>query len=254
MSVGVYRCGLMTVPEKSVHKGSESPVDTCIYGHNLSGQSDREISMASILYCRVSTADQNISHQRTQAESAGFKIDTIISDVGVSGVQHRLADRPEGRRLFDLLRAGDELIVRWVDRLGRDYIDVTSAIREFMARGVIIKTVINRMVFDGATTDPIQQAVRDALIGFMAATAQSQAEATKAAQRAGIDAVIDDDTRYRGRKPTFNRMQFDIVLGMTGQGSGTTVISKLTGLKRQTVIRMRHDPVSAEATLAKWGM
>ena len=42
------------------------------------------------------------------------------------------------------------------------------------------------MTFDGATPDPIHMAVRDALIGFMAATAQAQAEATKAAQVAGI--------------------------------------------------------------------
>ncbi len=34
---------------------------------------------------------------------------------------------------------------------------------------MIIKTVINGMVFDGATRDPMQQAVRDALIAFMAA-------------------------------------------------------------------------------------
>jgi putative DNA-invertase from lambdoid prophage Rac len=33
----------------------------------------------------------------------------------------------------------------------------------------------------------MQQAVRDPLIGFMAATAQAQAEATKAAQRADIE-------------------------------------------------------------------
>jgi hypothetical protein len=34
-----------------------------------------------------------------------------------------------------------------------------------MGRGVIIRTVINGMTFDGATTDPIAKAVRDALIG-----------------------------------------------------------------------------------------
>ncbi len=33
------------------------------------------------------------------------------------------------------------------------------------------------------TKDPMQQAIRDALIGFMAATARAWAEATKAAQR-----------------------------------------------------------------------
>jgi len=46
---------------------------------------------------------------------------------------------------------------------------VTAAIREFIRRGVIVRTVINGMVFDGTTKDPMQMAVRDALIGFMAA-------------------------------------------------------------------------------------
>jgi DNA invertase Pin-like site-specific DNA recombinase len=64
---------------------------------------------------------------------------------------------------------------------------VCETIRQFMGRGVIIRTVINNFTFDGVTTDPMQKAVRDALIGFMAATAQAQAEATKASQRAGIE-------------------------------------------------------------------
>jgi putative DNA-invertase from lambdoid prophage Rac len=92
----------------------------------------------------------------------------------VSGVHTRLAERPQGKRLFDKLRAGDVLVVRWVDRLGRNYEDVCDAIRQFMGRGVIIRTVINGMTFDGATTDPIAKAVRDALIAFMAATAQAR--------------------------------------------------------------------------------
>jgi hypothetical protein len=67
----------------------------------------------------------------------------------------------------------DVLVVRWVDRLGRNYEDVCDTNREFMRRGVVIRTVINNFTFDGATKDPMQQAVRDALIGFMAATAQA---------------------------------------------------------------------------------
>jgi DNA invertase Pin-like site-specific DNA recombinase len=78
-------------------------------------------------------------------------------------------------------------VVRWVDRLGRNYADVTDVIREFIRRGVIVRTVINGLTFDGTTKDPMQMGVRDALIGFMAATAQAQAEATKEAQRAGIE-------------------------------------------------------------------
>ena len=125
----------------------------------------------------------------------------MVADNGVSGVSTRLAERPEGRRLFDILRAGDTLVVRWLDRLGRNYGDVCDTIREFLRRGVVIRTVINNMSFDGATKDPMQKAVRDALIAFMAATAEAQAEVTKQAQRAGIEHARVKGDGYQGRKP-----------------------------------------------------
>jgi hypothetical protein len=69
-----------------------------------------------------------------------------------------------------------------VDRLRRNDTDVVDAIHGFMRRGVIIKTVINGMTFDGSTADPMQQAV-DALIAFTAATAHARAEATNPPKR-----------------------------------------------------------------------
>jgi hypothetical protein len=45
-------------------------------------------------------------------------------------------------------------------------------VREFVRRGVIIRTIINNLTFDGSTTEPMAQAVRDSLIAFMAAMAQ----------------------------------------------------------------------------------
>ncbi len=212
--------------------------------------------MAVILYARVSTAEQTIEHQLAHATSAGFTIDEVVADNGVSGLHTRLVERPEGRRLFDKLRKGDVLVVRWVDRLGRDYEDVCDTIREFMRRGVVIRTVINNFTFDGATKDPMQQAVRDALIGFMAATAQAQAEATKAAQRAGIEHAKQNDQRaYLGRKPSFTREQFVKVRSMLGQHTvGIAQIAKETGLTRQTVYRIKDDPAAAEAALAAWDL
>lgn len=210
--------------------------------------------MATIFYARVSTADQTLAHQETQARQAGFEIDQVVSDDGVSGIATTLLQRPGGRRLNDILRKGDTLVVRWVDRLGRNYDDAVDTIRAFMNRGVIIKTVINGMTFDGATTDPIQKAVRDALIAFMAATAQAQAEATKAAQRAGIDhaKARQDATVYRGRKPSYTTVQFKAVVDMKDMGLGTSEIAKTTGLTRQTVYRIAADPAAAAAALKLW--
>jgi putative DNA-invertase from lambdoid prophage Rac len=210
--------------------------------------------MRTFLYARVSDACQTIDHQKSHAEAAGFKIDEVISDNGISGVTTKLSDRPGGRRLLDKVWAGDQIIVRWVDRLGRNYDDATATIRYLMNEGVVVKTVINAMVFDGSTTDPIQKAVRDAMIAFMAATAQTQAEATKATQKAGIAyAKQKSEAKYRGRKPSYTRIQFEIVRTMLDQHQGVSAIAMATDLSRQTIYRIERDPPAAEAVLATWG-
>lgn len=209
----------------------------------------------TILYSRVSTTEQTSEHQLEQARKAGFHIDNVITDQGTSGVTTKLAEREGGKRLFDMLREGDTLVVRWVDRLGRNYQDVTDTIREFINRGVTVKTVINNMTFDGATTDPTQKAIRDALIAFMAAMAEAQAEANKEAQRAGIaHHKATSPEKFKGRKPTFDRKSFEEVMAMLSAGQGHSAVSKATGVNRNAVIRIAKDPAKAEAALAKWGM
>ena len=107
-----------------------------------------------------------------------------------------------------------------------------------------------------ATKDPMQKAVRDALIGFMAAMAQAQAEGTKDAQRAGIaHAKASDPTAYRGRKPSFTREQMQSVLALADQGTmNTSQIAEEVGLQRMAVVRIRENPVSAEKQLQNWGL
>ena len=210
--------------------------------------------MKTVLYARVSTLDQTLEHQRIQAEQAGFKPDLVLADHGISGISTRLSERPEGRRLFDVLREGDTLVVRWIDRLGRNYQDVTDTVREFIRRQIRIETVINRMSFDGTTTDPMKQAVRDSLIAFMAASAQAQAEVIKEAQKAGIAhaQANDDGTKYRGRKPTFTWEQFALVQELLNQGIAISAIAKTTGLTRQSVYRIQSDPERQCSALRAW--
>jgi putative DNA-invertase from lambdoid prophage Rac len=90
-----------------------------------------------------------------------------------------------------------------VDRLGRNYTDVVDAIRELMRRGVIIKTVINGMTFDGSTTDPMQQAVRDALIAFKAATAQDTPRRPSPPNGPVSHKRRAQLSAYLGRKPSY---------------------------------------------------
>ncbi len=101
----------------------------------------------------------------------------------------------------------------------------------------------------------MQKAVGDALIAVMAATAEAQAEATREAQKAGIaHAKAAEPHSYRGRKPSFDRMQLDLVRDMLAHDASPTAITETAGVSRQVVYRVRDDPAKAEAMLAEWWM
>ena len=86
----------------------------------------------------------------------------------------------------------------------------------------------------------------------MAATAQAQVEASREAQKAGIEHARARTDAYLGRKPSYNRVQFQAVVSLLDQGNGISGIAKETGLSRQAIYRIRDDRAEAEAVLARW--
>ena len=113
-----------------------------------------------------------------------------------------------------------------------------------MRRGVVIKTVINGMTFNGATKDPVQKAVRDALIAFMAATAQAQANvpisaASRASRARNLRrcANSSDKTRCLHRSPR--------MLGLAGKRSTSSKT-----IRRRAKPRLR--PGGYDSQFASW--
>ena len=207
----------------------------------------------TVLYVRTSTSEQTIEHQLSQAKQAGFTFDDVIEDEGVSGVSTPLAERPNGKRLFDLLRDGDTLVVRWVDRLGRSYDDIQKNIRLFLDRGVTIRTVINSMIFDAKPTDAMAKAIRDAMLSFMSAMAEAQALAMKEAQSAGIaHAKATKPDSYKGRKPSYIAAQVSLIMQKFKEGDGVNKIARDVGLSKFIISRITRDPHAARVRLQKW--
>ena len=207
----------------------------------------------TVLYVRTSTSEQTIEHQLSQAKQAGFTFDDVIEDEGVSGVSTPLAERPNGKRLFDLLRDGDTLVVRWVDRLGRNYDDIQKNIRLFLDRGVTIRTVINGMIFDAKPPDAMAKAIRDAMLSFMSAMAEAQALAMKEAQSAGIaHAKATRPDSYKGRKPSYTAAQVSLIMQKFKEGDGVNKIARDVGLSKFSVSRITRDPDKALESLSRW--
>ena len=207
----------------------------------------------TVLYVRTSTSEQTIEHQLSQAKQAGFTFDDVIEDEGVSGVSTPLAERPNGKRLFDLLRDGVTLVVRWVDRLGRNYDDIQKNIRLFLDRGVTIRTVINSMTFDAKPPDAMAKAIRDAMLSFMSAMAEAQALAMKEAQSAGIaHAKATRPDSYKGRKPSYTAAQVSLIMQKFNEGDGVNKIARDVGLSKFSVSRITRDPDKALESLSRW--
>ncbi len=207
----------------------------------------------TILYARTSTSDQTVELQRQQAEQSGFVIDQVIEDGGVSGVSVPLAERPNGKRLFDILRDGDILVVRWIDRLGRNYDDIQANIRKFIESGITIKTVINNMVFDAKPPDAMSKAVRDSMLSFMSAMAEAQTIAMKEAQASGIaHAKSTNPEAYKGRKPSFSLQQVNLIMQKFGEGIGVNQIARELDMSKFSVSRITRNPDKARASLELW--
>jgi putative DNA-invertase from lambdoid prophage Rac len=82
-------------------------------------------------------------------------------------------------------------------------------------------------------------------------------EATKSAQRAGIDHKRRlQPSAYLGRKPSYDRATFDRIRLALDSASppSLSAIAKAERLSKQTVFRLKQDPQAASAALEAWGM
>ena len=82
-------------------------------------------------------------------------------------------------------------------------------------------------------------------------------EATKSAQRAGIDHKRQaHPSAYLGRKPSYDRATFDrIRLALDSAAPpGLSAIAKAVGLSKQTAFRLKQEPQAALAALEASGM
>lgn len=220
-------------------------------GHYLSGRRSKQ-TRRTVLYAATACGDHALDDLTSVAASAGIMIEEIICDRG-STIRQPLHEREHGRRLPDILHTGDTLVVRWLDDLGLTHADICDALHQLMADGIIVRTIVGELVFHGATRDPVERSRRDAMLDLLDAMGQAHAEATRLAQRAGIMRAKAEQ-RYRGRRPSYNRATLRIARHMLGNGAGASSISRLTGLSRQAILRIRDDPAQAEEALERWGI
>ena len=138
----------------------------------------------------------------------------------------RNLDRP-GLALLQLkAEKGDVILVKKLDRLGRDTADMIQLIKEFDENGVAI-----RFLDDGISTEGTMGKM---VVTILSAVAQAERERILERTNEGRLEARAKGVRF-GRKPRINS---DRILKLRGKGLGATEIAKQMKIGRSTVYKI----------------
>jgi DNA invertase Pin-like site-specific DNA recombinase len=165
-------------------------------------------------YARVSTSQQSLDIQIRALKEAGVKANRIFTDKA-SGSS---VDRPG----LDLLRMkvedGDAILVKKLDRLGRDTADMMiQLIKAFDAQGVAV-----RFIDDGISTDGDMGKM---VVIILSAVAQAERQRILERTNEGRQEAMAKGVVFGRKKKKINR---GAILNMWKQGLGASHISKKT--------------------------
>ena len=149
-------------------------------------------------YARVSSKDQNLDRQLDAFSAFGVPVESVFADKA-SGKDF---ERPEYRRLVGMLAEGDVLVIKSIDRLGRNYEEILEEWRvitkERKAAIVVLDMPLldTREEKDGVTS----VLIADIVLQLLSYVAQVERENIKQRQSEGIAAAQARGVRF-GRPP-----------------------------------------------------
>ena len=159
-------------------------------------------------YTRVSTKDQNLARQLEDAK-AYKNVDRVFCDKQ-SGKTY---DRPEYLNLKSILREGDEVIVKEMDRLGRNKAATKDEIKWFKDNGIILRILeLPTTLIDFNGQEWIADMVNNMLIEVLTTIAEQEVKKIDRRRAEGIAAMPIVNGKKVSLKTgrTYGRPQVDV--------------------------------------------
>jgi len=155
--------------------------------------------MKSYGYIRVSSKDQNEARQRAAMEQFGLPEENIV----VEKQSGKDFDRPGYRRLVKKLREGDVLVIKSIDRLGRNYEEILEQWRYLTKKKKVSIVVLDMPLLDTRQDkDLTGTLISDMVLQIISYVAQTEREFIRQRQAEGIAAA-----RARGIKFGRSKME-----------------------------------------------
>lgn len=159
-------------------------------------------------YIRVSSKEQNIDRQLIALEEYGIDKKNIFVDK-LSGKDF---ERPQYKRMVKKLRPDDTLVVKSIDRLGRNYDEILEQWRLITKEKQAAIVVLDMPLLDTRQgRDLTGTLIADIVLQLLSYVAQTEREFIRQRQAEGIAAAKAKGVNF-GRKPKEKPIQFPAVL------------------------------------------
>lgn len=147
-------------------------------------------------YARVSTKEQNEARQMMALEAFGVEPGRIYVDKQ-SG---RDFERPRYKRLLGRLKKGDVLVVKSIDRLGRNYEEILSQWRVITREKQAAVVVLDMPLLDTRQgRDLTGTLIADMVLQLLSYVAQTEREMIHSRQKEGIEAARARGVKFGAR-------------------------------------------------------
>lgn len=186
-------------------------------------------------YARVSGTEQNLDRQIEALLAYGIPERDIITDKA-SG---RDFIRPGYSALkHNMLRSGDVLVIKELDRLGRDYEQIKYEWRELQQRGVDIVILDMPLLNTRDRSDLEKSLIANIVFELLAYTAEKERQKIKSRQAEGIR-VAREKGKLLGRPQTATPPNFREECDKWRGGKQTAAETmRRLGLKKNTFYRL----------------
>lgn len=147
-------------------------------------------------YVRVSTKEQNIDRQLADMYNLGLTNENIFIDKQ-SGKDF---DRTNYQKLKSILKSGDLLIIKSIDRLGRNYDMIIDEWRDLVTRLNVDILVIDMPLLDTRTEGKnlVGKFISDIVLQILSFVAENERENIKKRQAEGIR-IAKEKGKHLGR-------------------------------------------------------
>lgn len=187
--------------------------------------------MNTYAYARVSSRDQNLSRQIQAFLDFGIEKNRIFSDKKSGKDFERIAYR----RLIKKLRAGDLLVIKSIDRLGRNYDQIITEWAQITNKIGADILVLDMPLLDTRTKSDtlVGKFISDIVLQVLSFVAENERQNIKVRQAEGIKLAKQKGVRFGRPNFIYTENFLSVANDYINKRISSAAAMKILGLKRQ---------------------